>query len=601
METLDSKDTQYNRRNGTEIRLKARAMSRGVAIGRVVCLHGSRRQFFRVEIPLERVEREIRRTRAAFRLARRQLNRLRTEGAAGATSIPGILDAQRAMIDDSSLLAKVETAIAEERVNAEWAVKVVTDGYIAKYKEVADPHLRERYIDVEDVTERILNALGGGELSPPLEKDAIIVAKELTPSTLAEQTESHPTAVITEHGGWTSHTFILARELNVPAVTGVKRILHRVDTGDRAIVDGYNGRVILNPTDETLERYRLPAARFQQVSYNDVTVSDPHTKTLDGREITIRVNVDLPEVYKRAKRIGARGIGLYRSEFLFNRFKGFPSENQQFEAYREIADFAGDDGVKIRTFDLGPEQVYGPTHGREKNPALGLRAIRLSLAHGRQMRTQIRAILRASHERRIDIVVPMVSGLREIAEVREIVERERSSLQEKGIPVGDPRLGAMIEVPSAVLLIEDLAAETDFFCLGTNDLVQYLLGVDRDNEAVASWFRTLHPAVIRALRSVIDATTKQSKPLVICGEMAGSPFYLPLLIGMGATELSMNVNSILRVRKVISGIAYQETVDLAREVLTCRTVDEVEAVLGRHIDSKWLHLIQPDRRARSRI
>ena len=601
MEVLDSKNPPDPRRNGNEIRLKARAMSRGVAIGRVVCLHGGRRQFFRVEIDDEMTDREIRRARTAFRLARRQLNRLRSDGAAGAASIPGILDAQRAMIEDSSLLSQVEAAISEQKVNAEWAVKIVTDVYISRYKAVEDQHLRERYIDVEDVAERIMNALGGGELSPPLEKDSIIVAKELMPSTLAEQSDNRPTAVITEHGGWTSHTFILARELNLPAVTGVRKILRRVDTGDKAIVDGYNGRVILNPTAETLERYRLPAARFQQVSYNDVTVTDPQTKTLDGREMILRVNADLPEVYKRAKRIGARGIGLYRSEFLFNRFKGFPTENQQYEAYREIADFAGEDGVRIRTFDLGPEQVYGQDHDREKNPALGLRAIRLSLAYSRQLRTQIRAILRASFNRRIDIVIPMVSGMGELAEVREVLERERTNLTEKGIEFGSPRVGVMIEVPSAVVLIDEILAESDFACLGTNDLVQYLLAVDRDNEAVAGWFRTLHPAVIRAVRSVIEASRKADKQVVICGEMAGSPFYLPLLIGMGATELSMNVNSILRVRKVISGIAYQETIGLAAEVGKCKTADEIEDVLERHIDAKWLHLIQPDRRTHSRI
>lgn len=601
MDVLDSKNPPKPRRNGSEIRLKARAMSRGVAIGRVVCLHGNRRQFFRVEISETELVREMRRVRAAFRLARRQLNRLRTDPAAGASSIPGILDAQLAMIENSSLLATVEQTISSDKVNAEWAVKVVTDSYISKYKALADPHLREKYIDVEDVADRILNALGGGELSPPLEKDAILVAQELTPSTLAEQSDNNPTAVITEHGGWTSHTFILARELNLPAVTGVRKILRRVDTGDRAIVDGYNGRVILNPTAETLERYRLPAARFQQVSYNDVTVADPRTTTLDGREITLRVNVDLPEVYKRAKRFGARGIGLYRSEFIFNRFKGFPTEAQQYEAYREIAEFAGEDGVRIRTFDLGPEQIYGARHGGEKNPALGLRAIRLGLAYDRQLRTQLRAILRASHGTNIDIVIPMVSGVHEIRQVRELIDRELTTLKDKGIDAGEPRLGAMIEVPSAVVMIDEIVAETDFLCLGTNDLVQYLLAVDRDNESVAEWFRTLHPAVISAVRSVIGSAAKAGKPLVICGEMAGSPFYLPLLLGMGAVELSMNVNSLLRIRKVISGIAYQETVELANEIRSCVTADEIEAVLERHITAKWMHLIRPDRRLRARI
>ena len=599
MEAVDPKDLSTERTNGGEIRLKARSMSRGVAIGRVVCLHGSNRQFFRIEIPESAVARETRRVRAAFRLASSQLNKLRSES--GTSSVPGIFDAQRAMIEESSLLEKVVTTIAEQQVNAEWAVKLVTDSYIAKYKSITDEHLRDRYIDVEDVADRILNALGGGERAAPLGKDSIIVAQELLPSTLAEQSGNNPTAVITEHGGWTSHTFILARELNLPAVTGVRKVLRRVNTGDAAIVDGYSGSVILNPTAETLERYRLPAAQFQQISYNDVTVSEPRTTTLDGREITLRVNVDLPEIYKRAKRIGARGIGLYRSEFLFNRFKGFPTENQQCEAYREIADFAGDDGVKIRTFDVGPEQTYGKSHSREKNPALGLRAIRLGLSNTKHLRNQIRAIIRASHERSIDIIVPMVSGVDEMIAVREFVAKETESLSRKGVEVGSPRVGAMIEVPSAVFLIEEIVAESDIVCLGTNDLVQYLLAVDRDNEAVSGWFRTLHPAVIRAVKNVIRTCTDAGKPLVVCGEMAGSPFYLPLLIGMGATELSMNVNSILRVRKVISGLAFQEAAILAAEALKSRTADDVEDLVQRHIEDKWPHLIQPERRTKPRI
>ena len=593
MQVPELKNQATDDRNGGEVRLKARPVSRGVAIGRIVLLHGNTRQFFRIDIDQSGVEREQRRARAAFRLARRQLNRLRNEPAAASAS--GIFEAQRSMIEDSSMLSKVEEVIANQQVNAEWAVKEVTDAYVAQYRSIPDAHLRDRYIDVEDVAERIQNALGGGDRSTPPPKDSIIVAKELMPSTLAEEFGGHPTAVITEHGGWTSHTFILARELNLPAVTGVRKLLRRVGTGDVAIVDGYNGRVILNPTKETLDRYRIPAAQFKQLNYNDVTVSEPETRTLDGREIILRANVDLPEIYKKAKRFGARGIGLYRSEFLFNAVKGYPSENQQYEAYREIAEFAGEDGVKIRTFDLGPEQVYGPSHSREKNPALGLRAIRLSLSNARQFRTQIRALLRASHKTNLDIVIPMVAGVREIIEVHDIVEKEREALAARGSEIGEPRIGAMIEVPSAVLLVDEIVGKSDFICLGTNDLVQYLLAVDRDNESVAGWFRTLHPAVLRAIRMVINATTRAGKPLVICGEMAGSPYYLPLLIGMGATELSMNVNSLLRVRKVVSGIAHGEATQLVREVESCETSDQAEAVVDRYIKEKWSHLIQPDR------
>ncbi|HEX6125344.1 MAG TPA: phosphoenolpyruvate--protein phosphotransferase [Pyrinomonadaceae bacterium] len=601
MDVIDSKFARGPGRNGGEIHLKARPMSRGVAIGRIVCLHGSSRQFFRISIEEPAIEREARRARAAFRLARRQLNKLRIEAGPRAASVPGIFDAQRAMIDDSSLLEQVEAAIAKEKVNAEWAVKIVTDSYIAKYKAIADEHLRERYIDVEDVADRILSALGGGVRSLPLAKDSIIVAEELMPSTLAEQRSNNPTAVITEHGGWTSHTFILARELNIPAVAGVRKVLRRVDTGDAAIVDGYNGTVILNPSEETVERYRLPSNEFPQLTHEDSASTESHASTLDAREVILRVNVDLPDVYAKARRIGARGVGLYRSEFLFNRYRAFPTENQQCEAYREIAELAGDDGVKIRTFDVGPEQVYGQAQGREKNPALGLRAIRLGLVNNSYLRTQLRALLRAAFRTHIDIVIPMVSSVDEIIEVRSLMQREKVALEAKGVAVGSPRLGAMVEVPSAVFMIEEIVSEADLVCLGTNDLVQYILAADRDNESVAGWFRTLHPAVLRAIKAVIQATEKAEKPLVICGEMAGSPFYIPLLIGMGATELSMNLNSIPRVRKVISGIAYSETLKLARDTENCRTADETEAVLERYIAEYWSHLLPPSPGKRSRI
>ncbi|HEV8590792.1 MAG TPA: putative PEP-binding protein, partial [Pyrinomonadaceae bacterium] len=307
-----------------------------------------------------------------------------------------------------------------------------------------------------------------------------------------------------------------------------------------------------------------------------------------------RANLDIPSVYKKAKALGARGIGLYRSEFLFNQFKGFPTENEQAAAYSEIADFAGPDGVKIRTFDLNAEQLYGEAAAREKNPALGLRAVRLSFSHLKEFRTQLRALLRASFDRNIDIVVPMISGVDELRHVREIIDSERESLTRKGVTTGNPRLGAMIEVPSALFLANELAEESDFISLGTNDLVQYLLAADRDNESVADWFRTLHPAVIRALRQVATASTQAGKPLIVCGEMAGSPFYLPLLIGLGVSELSMNMNSISRIRRMIAGIAYEECVSLAKEALTFRTADDIEHCMFQHIRTKWSHLFPPD-------
>jgi phosphotransferase system enzyme I (PtsI) len=596
MSAFDKKQSSHTSQNGSELRLKARSVSRGVAIGRVVCLHGRKRQFYRINIDDSRIERELRRFRAAIRLAKQQLKKISSaKSATGSETKTDIFGAHLLILDDKSLHAAIEEKIEEKKVNAEWAVKLVTDGYVASYKNIPDEHLRERYIDIEDVAERILTALGGGsETNIHLDKDSVIVASEVRPSTLIELAKSGPKAVITEHGGWTSHTSILAREINLPAVTGLKKVLRRVKTGDRVIVDGYNGQVILHPSADTLEKYELAAAHFRQINYEGIEAHNAPVKTLDGRVVTIRANLDLPSGYKQAKRFGCEGIGLYRSEFLFNQFKGFPTETEQIDAYRQIAGLAGEDGVRIRTFDLGIEHLTGESEEKEKNPALGLRAIRMSLTHKKQFRTQIRALLQASFENRIDIVLPMISDVSEIIQTKKIIEEEKKFLRRKGANCGQPRLSAMIETPAAVFIADEIASEVDFLCLGTNDLVQYLIAVDRDNESVADWFRTLHPAVIRAIRMVVRASEDSGVPLIVCGEMAGSPFYVPVLIGLGVTEMSMNVNSVPQVRKVICGIAYEETLDVIKHIEKCRTADEIDEVVYQNSSEKWAHLFPKD-------
>jgi phosphotransferase system enzyme I (PtsI) len=275
---------------------------------------------------------------------------------------------------------------------------------------------------------------------------------------------------------------------------------------------------------------------------------------------------------------------------LFNQYKGFPTENEQARVYREIAEIVGEESVKIRTFDLSAEQFLDGTEKKEKNPALGMRSIRYSLTNKKHFRTQLRAILQASFEKNVDIILPMVSDVSEIIETKKILEEEKARLKKKGINSGNPHLGAMIEVPSAVFTIDEIAAESDFLCLGTNDLVQYLLAVDRDNETVADWFQTLHPAVLRAIKMVLDAAETHKIPSIVCGEMAGSPFYVPILIGLGAKELSMNVNSILRVRKIIAGIAFEEAGDLCKRIESCRTSREIEELVQQNIREKWAHL-----------
>jgi phosphotransferase system enzyme I (PtsI) len=395
---------------------------------------------------------------------------------------------------------------------------------------------------------------------------------------------------LTEHGGWTSHAFILAREFGIPAVTGIPNVLRLLGNEQTVLIDGFRGEVILSPTAATLEKRangtkQMPAAEPAE-KIKDIS----SIKTIDGHLIKIRVNGDNVKSVKKALQLGASGIGLFRTESLINRYNGFPTENQQVEAISKLGKAAGNSGIKVRTFDVGARQFEINLGVREKNPALGLRGIRLALEEKEHLRTQFRSILRASATCKVDVILPMVAGIQEIRESRSLFEEERSQLLKTGAKVGEVKFGVMIEVPSAVLIVAEIFEEVDFVCLGTNDLVQYLLAVDRDNESVADWFRTLHPAVIRAVSQVLDAGTKAAKPVVICGEMAGSPFYTPLLIGLGASDFSMNLNSIERVRNLVRGIAYEEALNLAVQVRSLRTADEIEDLIMENIERKWTHL-----------
>lgn len=590
MSLENNKNNSSNSPNHPERRIRARVVSRGIAVGNVVCLHGNKRQYYRVNLQKNQIERELRRFRAAVRLARRHLNKVISQKDVTETQ-KQIFESHILILEDSELLDNIESVIANEKVNAEWAVKLVTDRFIAVYKNFEDKHLRERRVDLEDVTERLMIALGGGVKKPvSLEKNSIIVAREVNPSTLVELSQKNLKGIITESGGWTSHTFILSRELNLPAVTGAKGILRRVQTGDKIVVDGFHGQVVLNPHSKTLRDYNLSAAKHKQVKNGDVEIPKGKPHTLDGKPITIYVNLDISKDYIVARKHGAEGVGLFRSEFLFNQNHGYPTEQNQIEAYRRIAKLPGAEEIKVRTFDLTIDQISPQAEELEKNPALGLRAIRLSLTNEKPFRIQLRSLLQASAENKLDIVLPMISDVSEIRRVKNILSEEKARLKRKKIAFGEPKLGVMIEIPSAVLMIDEIVDEVDFLNLGTNDLVQYLLATDRDNESVADWFQTLHPSVLRAIKTVINAAEKAGKPLIICGEMAGSPFYVPILIGFGATHLSMNVNSIPRIRRVITGIAYEETCEIVKDIEKCRTAEEIEEKVFTSLNKKWSHL-----------
>lgn len=579
--------TLKNSKSGTgpESMLQGRSVSKGVAIGKAVCLYGVKYQFYRTTLKDNEVEREIKRIRAAVRLARLRLRKI---SAPAKESSNSILDVQFLILQDSSLINQMENLIRSQKVNAEWAVKEVSDKYLEAYKAIKDEYLRERYVDLEDVMERLMGALDGGvHSSLSFSGETIVVARELKPSTMVEILNGDVNGIVTESGGWTSHTFILAREHGLPSTAGLKNVLRQVRTGDTLIVDGNNGVVHVNPSAETLKKFSSSVSRPAQTSSGAGDQASQKIVTTDGKEITIRVNSDTAINYQEAKKLGAKGIGLFRSEFLFNRERGFPSEKAQAREYGHIADEAGAHGVCIRTFDIGFSQAFDEIEEKEKNPALGLRAIRLVLANEKIFRTQVRALLRASHGKKLNIVLPMISDVAEILWAKKIISEEKRSLKAKGIAAGRPKIGAMIEVPSAVLMAEEISAEVDFLSLGTNDLVQYMLAVDRDNENVADWFRTLHPAVLRGVRHVLEAGRRASIPVLVCGEMSGSPVYCVILIGLGATELSMSVKAIPRVTDVITQISSKDAVAVTKQLITCRTADEAEKLVREEFSRKW--------------
>ena len=547
-----------------ELRINAIAVSRGIGVGPAVFLPVSEVSAERRELPHDAITDELDRLRFAVGRKRANLDLL-----AGSTSISdsvaGIFDPHLLILE--SFVAKVEERIRNERINSEWAIDAVLQDAVARQGNVADAHLREKQLDLKDVAAGIIDELRHAD-RVELPTGSVIITREVRPSAVMDIARMAPAALITRRGGWTSHSSILARELGIPMVTGVD--LTAIGAGDTVIVNGFSGEIVIRPDERSLGSLKTD----QTIERSTDLTSDAanETKSLDGAAVTIRVNAESSIVYENARQAGATGIGLFRSEALIPNSGKMPSEDQQTEAYLAISEAVGDEGVNIRTFDIGPEMLGGVSTA-ERNPALGLRSIRLSLAEPELLKAQLRAILRANRRGNISVVIPMVSGLNEIIRLRETIHE----ITDGSTPI--PRIGAMIEVPSAVLTAREIADEVDFLCLGTNDLVQYLLAVDRDNERVADWYQTLNPAVLRAIREVVNAGREAAIPVTVCGEMAGSLFYIPLLIGLGVRNLSMSANSIAAARGLIAGISTADAESIAYQVSTGRTAAEVDSAL----------------------
>ena len=490
-----------------------------------------------------------------------------------------IFDAHLLILEDVALKDPTTQLIRQERFSAEYAFWRTFQGVRRQFDAIQDDYFRARKADILDIEKRVLAKLCQQEdvLLDRLTTEAVVVAHDLTPSDTAHMHRDCVLGVVTEVGGTTSHAAIIARGLEIPAVAGVESAIASAESGDLAIVDGRRGLVYVNPDAGTLARYRVEAKRFQEVRKDLSALKDLPTVTLDGIAVNLQGNIEISEEVDSALAYGAEGIGLYRTEYLYLASSSLPTEDEQTETYTRIARRMAPHPLVIRTLDLGGDKLSYVLHtSPEMNPFLGWRAIRLSLANKGFFRTQLRAILRASVTGNIRIMYPMISGVEELIEANEVLEEAREELRAEGVPFDERcQVGAMIEVPAAAVVADQLAEEVDFFSIGTNDLIQYAIAVDRGNEKVAYLFDPLHPAVLRLIHNVVEAAGRQGIPVTVCGEMAGDPWFSALLLGLGVDGLSMSPMAIPAVKRAIRSITMEEARVLAGTVLSLRSCEEI--------------------------
>jgi phosphotransferase system enzyme I (PtsI) len=546
-----------------------------------------RHQFYYLDVSPTQVRREVRRLHEAFEQARAELLEIK----ARLTRELGyehsfILDAHLLMLEDERLLAEIENEIRTRRVNAEWAVRSVIDHVEEAYRQVNDAYLRERTSDLEDVAMRLLTILSGRDkfdLSA-LDENVVLVAKDIWPSTVAELDFNRVLGFATNSGGITSHAAIIARALGIPAVVGLHDVTRRARTGTPIIIDGSAGEVILRPSKALAREYERRQEDDRARLARAVKPAEA-AETLDGTRITLRANVELPNEIDSLSRFGAEGIGLYRSEFIFlARLPQLPGEEEQYQLYRRLAEATGESGASIRVFDLGGDKLTLKGFEEEMNPALGLRAIRLSLRVEEIFRTQLRAILRANVHGKLRIVLPLISTISELREAKRIIADVKQELAEAGVEHNaELPIGVMIEVPAAALMADLFAREADYLSVGTNDLTQYMLAVDRANENVAHLYQPLHPAILRALAHLVRVASVAHVPLEVCGEMAGDPFQAIALIGLGVRRLSLVPASIPLVKDAVRAVSCERIKTLMKEAMKLTTSAEVEQLLAREL------------------
>ena len=566
--------------------------SPGIVIGRIRLLGGRKsRRAEHALLEAAQIAGEVARFREAVDRAEAQLHAVRGQFAEQLGGYASIIDTHVLMLRDHMIFDRAIASIEQERLDAEWALEKALNSTRAAFAAIDDPYLRARVHDVEQVAERIFRQLAGEEseaIGEPEER-VVLVARDFAPEDILRMQPDQVLAFITEKGGETSHTAIVARTLRIPSVVGAENITHAVATGDMVIVDGGTGRIHLHPTQDQLDYYREYQQQYQRYSEQVAAYAHLAAETIDGRKVLVVANIEMSEEAAQAVDYGAGGIGLFRSEYYYLNQQAIPTEQELFTLYRELLVSMAPFPVTIRTLDAGGDKFPASLRwASEMNPALGLRAIRFSLREPEIFIIQLRALFRASVYGRLRIMFPMITSVCEVKTVKELIETAKEGLRHEGFSFEPATpIGIMIEVPSAVSVADVLAREVDFFSIGTNDLIQYALAIDRGNEQVAHMYEPLHPAVLRMIKQVVDAGHQAGIPVAMCGEMAGDLTLLPVLLGLGLDELSMHPYAIPYVKRMIRRSNEAETERFTAEILRCSMAHEVQEQLNRYLPERY--------------
>ncbi|HCD6039419.1 TPA: phosphoenolpyruvate--protein phosphotransferase [Staphylococcus aureus] len=567
--------------------IKGIAASDGVAIAKAYLLVEPDLTFDKNEKVTD-VEGEVAKFNSAIEASKVELTKIRNnaEVQLGADKA-AIFDAHLLVLDDPELIQPIQDKIKNENANAATALTDVTTQFVTIFESMDNEYMKERAADIRDVSKRVLSHILGVELPNPsmIDESVVIVGNDLTPSDTAQLNKEFVQGFATNIGGRTSHSAIMSRSLEIPAIVGTKSITQEVKQGDMIIVDGLNGDVIVNPTEDELIAYQDKRECYFTDKKELQKLRDADTVTVDGVHAELAANIGTPNDLPGVIENGAQGIGLYRTEFLYMGRDQMPTEEEQFEAYKEVLEAMDGKRVVVRTLDIGGDKELSYLNlPEEMNPFLGYRAIRLCLAQQDIFRPQLRALLRASVYGKLNIMFPMVATINEFREAKAILLEEKENLKNEGHDISDDiELGIMVEIPATAALADVFAKEVDFFSIGTNDLIQYTLAADRMSERVSYLYQPYNPSILRLVKQVIEASHKEGKWTGMCGEMAGDETAIPLLLGLGLDEFSMSATSILKARRQINGLSKNEMTELANRAVDCATQEEVIELVNNYV------------------